>query len=177
MTRILVEPGYMIWICLGLHLIADFVLQIQGMLHKFKCENWWSKQVKERMGVLNNLSKSIIEDVCNIADNEKRIAMSKKWMEYTDSVHDAKDAASKYKMDYMAGLLCHCVMWGVVTFFPFVFVVNSRVFSVALIVNIIVHAIVDHIKCNKEMINLCTDQLIHFFQVVITVYICCTCFS
>ena len=167
---------FLIWMCLGLHLIADFIFQIQGMLHKFKCESWWEKQVKERIGVLNSLSQTIIDDICNIADNEKRIAMSKKFMEYNSNVYEAKNAISRHKSNFVAGLLCHSVMWAVVTFLPLMFVVNSRTFTVLIMTNVVIHALIDHLKCNKEMINLCVDQLIHLVQVVGTVYICFTFF-
>ena len=170
--HILNDTLYSLWLCIGLHLVADFVLQIQGMLHKFKCISWWDKQVKERLGILNNLSQSIINDICNIADNEKRITMSKKFMEYNNNVYDAKEAVSRHRNNFLAGLFCHCVMWGVITFLPLMFVVNSITFTVAVLINIVIHAVVDHLKCNREYMNLCTDQLIHLVQVVGTVYIC-----
>lgn len=170
--HILNNALYSAWLCIGLHLIADFVLQIQGMLHKYKCIGWWDKQVKERLGILNNLSQSIIDDICNIADNEKRIAMSKKFMEYNNNVYDAKEQVSRNRNNFLAGMACHCIMWGIVTFFPLMFVMNATTFSIVLSINIVIHGLVDHWKCNCEFINLYTDQIIHLLQIVVTVYTC-----
>jgi hypothetical protein len=171
--NILSNPGYTIWICIGLHLIADFVFQIQGNLHKFKCVSWWSKQVSDRLGTLNSTGQSILEDIQNITDNEKRIQISKKFVDYVRYVKGAEKAAPSYINDFIAGLMCHCVMWGVVTFWPLMFVVSAQTFSAVLITNIIIHAVVDHYKCNKELLTLCADQAIHLIQVGVTVVLCC----
>ena len=175
--QVLHQVGYLIWICVGLHLIADFVLQIQGNLQKFKCQSWWDKQVNDRIGALNKLSQTIIDDIVNIADNEKRVAMAKKFTEYSSNVYEAKEGISKQRSGFIAGLMCHSIMWSVVTFVPLAFVVNASTFSVLMLVNTGVHAVVDHLKCNRECINLFTDQLIHLVQVVVTVYVCCNFFQ
>lgn len=44
----------------------------------------------------------------------------------------------------------------------------GTVFYVVLIINTIVHAIVDHAKANLGVLNLIEDQAIHMVQIVIT---------
>ena len=137
MSTILNSTCYLIWVCILLHLIADFCMQ--GILCDLKQEEWWKKQVEE------------------------------KWAKYGGDWR--RGVWRKYRFDYIAGLLCHSVMWSLVTFFPLMFVANPVSFSVLVVLNVAVHAYVDNLKANKitSRINLCKDQLIHLVQVVATV--------
>jgi len=80
------------------------------------------------------------------------------------------------KNDYIPSLIGHAVMWGIITFIPLIifgFSTKSNIILIAvwiqLFVNIIAHAIIDHLKANKDQINLIEDQLLHFMQIVIAV--------
>ena len=44
-------------------------------------------------------------------------------------------------------------------------------FLICIIINTIIHAIVDDAKANKLCINLWTDQLIHMLQIAVTAMI------
>jgi len=174
MINALTNPFNLLWICLGLHVFSDFVLQILGNLHKFKTESWWDKQISERNSRIGNLGKigqNILEGINNITDNDKRIALTEKFTEYIQCVKGVESGPT-YNHDYIAGMACHCVMWGVVTFFPLMFVVSAKAFSIALLLNILVHGVIDHLKCNKEKINLCTDQILHLIQIGMTIFLC-----
>ena len=132
----------LIWICMLLHLIADFCLQ--GCLANLKQKEWVENQVKKLYKTYEGKEKSF----------EWQVFLRK-----------------KYKNDYIAGLICHAFMWSVVTFFPLMFITDSILFSILVVANIVIHTIVDHMKANMHRINLCEDQLIHLAEVIATVLI------
>lgn len=72
--------------------------------------------------------------------------------------------------DWIPSLLMHAFQWSFMVMLP-IFVVKkemSMAYIIALIANTIVHAIVDHFKCNRLQINLIIDQFLHIVQIVIT---------
>jgi hypothetical protein len=72
---------------------------------------------------------------------------------------------AKYKYDYIAALVCHALYWSIFICAPFY---ASSWFIVAVILNTIVHAIVDDLKANRHKINLIQDQLLHLGQILMT---------
>ena len=78
----------------------------------------------------------------------------------------------KTKFDYIPALICHAAMWGILIFiplvvwFPYEYMVGW--FWIALPINILIHAIVDDLKANKQILNLWQDQLIHLGQIIVT---------
>lgn len=98
-----------------------------------------------------------------------RKQVEEKWAKYDGDWR--REVWRKYRFDYIAGLLCHSVMWTLVSFFPLMFVMNPIVFSFLAVLNVAIHAYVDDLKANHivSRINLCYDQLIHLGQVVATV--------
>ena len=74
-----------------------------------------------------------------------------------------------YEFDWLAALLIHSAMWSMITFAPLLFVVKSTATLYwVLAINTAIHAVVDNLKCNKLQINLWSDQLLHVFQIIIT---------
>ena len=71
----------------------------------------------------------------------------------------------KYKYDYIAALVCHALYWSIFICAPFF---ASSWFLVAVVLNTVVHAIVDDLKANKMKINLIQDQLLHLGQILLT---------
>lgn len=71
----------------------------------------------------------------------------------------------KYKNDYIAALYCHALYWSVFVCAPFY---ASSNFLPAIVLNTMVHAIVDDLKANQKAINLVQDQLIHLGQILLT---------
>lgn len=116
----------MFWLCMLLHLIADFSLQ--GILADMKRKVWW--------------------------DN------------HTNSYNRAK-----YKNDYQIAMLCHALMWSLVTFFPLAFVVNKYAFSCIVVWNAWIHGTIDHFKANALKLNLVEDQTFHVLQIIITILV------
>lgn len=70
-----------------------------------------------------------------------------------------------YRHDWIAALACHSLYWAALTFLP---LYHDKWFVPAVLVNAFVHAVVDHLKCNRLAINLWQDQLFHLAQIVVT---------
>ena len=140
------DPINLFWLCMLLHLIADF--NLQGILADMKQKGWWKKQVKKVFG------KGPLDTILPPGTNIENHIELPTW----------------YDEDWIAGLLCHAFMWSLVTFLPMMLLVSSRWFSGIIIVNAIMHAIIDHLKCNRlGTMNLCQDQVLHVGQLMITV--------
>lgn len=133
---------------LFLHIVDDFYLQ--GLLATMKQKSWW----KDQLGV-----PSYVEMLSNYSDPSK-------YVEY-----------KKYRNDWKIALVEHAFSWAFSISFPmllYMLITNSdsvlqvTVFLASLIVNAIIHAIVDNKKCNKLEINLIQDQLCHIVQIIVT---------
>lgn len=78
---------------------------------------------------------------------------------------------NKYKYDYMAALVIHCLSWSAMILVPSIILginVPDLVLIALFFVNAIIHGFVDHSKANLLQINLVTDQTIHIGQVILT---------
>lgn len=80
--------------------------------------------------------------------------------------------SSFYKYDYLVALLCHGFSWSFMMTLPILILYykgcpNYLYYSM-LIINMIFHSYIDHMKCNKYLINLVEDQLTHLLQIIIT---------
>jgi len=87
-----------------------------------------------------------------------------------------------YRNDYKIALFIHSFSWSFMIHVPciiYVYLLNKSIMShsviVSFVVNLICHAIVDNLKANKHEISLCTDQAIHFIQVLIVWLMIITC--
>ena len=87
----------------------------------------------------------------------------KEWWEHNAS-------SQIYKNDYKMALLVHSISWSIMVLLPLMFFteVNSIALFFAFIINVAIHYVVDNAKANLRKINLCTDQLAHFLQIIIT---------
>ena len=76
-----------------------------------------------------------------------------------------------YRYDYIWALLMHSFSWSFMVMLPLALFVKFEIGIPWLIVfaaNIAIHGFVDHLKANKRVINLWTDQIIHIAQIGIT---------
>ena len=94
-----------------------------------------------------------------LADGKQKSWWRKIFGGHEDAVPD------KYKFDYIAALVCHSLYWSIFICAPFF---ASSWFLVAVVLNTIVHAIIDDLKANRFKINLIQDQLLHLGQILIT---------
>lgn len=73
-----------------------------------------------------------------------------------------------YKYDYIVALIMHAFSWSFMISLPILYLGFTKWIAVAIILNTIIHGIVDDFKANKGKINLIVDQSIHIIQIVIT---------
>lgn len=72
-----------------------------------------------------------------------------------------------YKYDYIVALIMHAFSWSFVVSLPILYLGFTKWIAVAIILNTIIHGIVDDLKANKHKINLIVDQSIHIVQIII----------
>lgn len=134
----------LIIVAIGFHIYADF--HLQGCLADLKQKSWWEKNTTPQSFFFH------------------------------------------YKNDYKMALLIHSIEWTLFTFVPVLilklllikFVWNGNLINYisiyfpfwvfGLIVNTIVHYVVDDAKANQFVINLVEDQVFHFLQILGTVF-------
>ena len=79
-----------------------------------------------------------------------------------------------YKHDYIVALIMHGFSWTFMIMLPIAILYSfniSLLFIIVFAINAAVHSFVDHLKANKEKINLIVDQSIHVIQIIITFFI------
>lgn len=103
-----------------------------------------------------------------LANLKQKSYWEKQIQELSNSCH----LTELYKKDWLISLIIHAFQWTFIVMLVLVVynnsLITSPVFYIIFILNIIIHAITDHLKCNKFYINLVTDQLIHLNQIAIT---------
>ena len=78
----------------------------------------------------------------------------------------------KYQYDYIIALFLHAFSWSFLIMLPILFCFGkSWLYIVFLFLNMLIHAKVDNMKCNEFRINLIQDQIIHVFQIILTITI------
>ena len=76
-----------------------------------------------------------------------------------------------YKFDYIWALLMHSFSWTFMIMLPVAFISDFNVgllFLFVFICNVILHAVTDDLKANKQVICLWTDQIVHITQIILT---------
>lgn len=73
-----------------------------------------------------------------------------------------------YKYDYIVALIMHAFSWSFMISLPILYFGFTKWIMVAILLNTIIHGIVDDLKANKGKINLIVDQSIHIVQILIT---------
>ena len=76
----------------------------------------------------------------------------------------------KYKYDYLMALSIHSLSWSIFIHLPIMICCTVSDFNliISVLLNSIVHFIIDDLKANKGQINLVHDQFIHLLQIIIT---------
>lgn len=76
-----------------------------------------------------------------------------------------------YKNDYVLALLMHAFSWAFSIMLPIAVFLQFAVglnFGVIFVLNLCIHAFVDHLKANRRSINLIEDQVCHLLQIWMT---------
>jgi len=81
----------------------------------------------------------------------------------------------KYKYDYTIALLAHSFSWAAAISIPslvYYYIVNKEICLPLLffiVIQTMVHCIVDDLKANKYKINLIQDQFTHLVQIIVEI--------
>ena len=75
-----------------------------------------------------------------------------------------------YNYDYLMALFCHAFMWSISIMIPTM--ITGHFVWWLIPINCAIHFVVDDLKANKYKINLITDQMIHFIQIILTFLAC-----
>lgn len=79
-----------------------------------------------------------------------------------------------YKNDWIMALIMHTMSWSFMILIPptvynLIFGrFNIYVYTFAFFINSGIHFAVDHLKANKKVLNLISDQLCHIAQIIVT---------
>lgn len=81
-----------------------------------------------------------------------------------------------YKHDYIIALIMHSFSWAFMIMLPIgvylyanrMLAQNNTFYLYVFLVNAAIHAIIDHLKANKKVINLVQDQFCHMVQIFLT---------
>lgn len=80
-----------------------------------------------------------------------------------------------YQHDYKMALMNHSLSWSIMIILPYILIIDYNdleslgiVIMITVIINTVVHYIIDNAKANLYSINLLTDQLFHYIQIFIT---------
>ena len=82
-----------------------------------------------------------------------------------------------YKNDYKVALIEHAFSWTFMIMLPItvLMVINNNIlvvpWSIAFIINWIIHGWTDHLKANVHNISLVTDQTTHVCQIIATWFV------
>ena len=79
--------------------------------------------------------------------------------------YNQPDYSIRYGYDYMIAVLIHGFEWSFFVHIPiFYFIGISPIIFISLAINAILHAYIDHLKCNTRQLNLTQDQILHVLQ-------------
>lgn len=78
------------------------------------------------------------------------------------------EAYGKYRNDYRAALCMHALSWSIMINLPLFLIASDLAVGISVLLNFIIHYIIDDLKANKHKINLQQDQSIHIIQIFIT---------
>lgn len=76
-----------------------------------------------------------------------------------------------YRYDHIMALIMHSISWTFMIMLPIAYFYQFNInyaFVIMFVVNIAIHAFIDHAKANQKLINLWQDQLAHIVQIFMT---------
>lgn len=114
------------------------------------------------MVLLHIIDDFVLQPICL-----SKLKQKKWWEENIKSGSDLK----KYKNDYITALIIHSLSWSIMIHLPLFLFVSDNALSISIIINMLIHYIVDNYKANLDKLNLTQDQAIHLIQVYITAFI------
>ena len=90
------------------------------------------------------------------------------WLAQSKAKSYWANGAESNRRDWIAALACHAAMWGILIMIPMAVASKMELgwFWMALPINIVLHMFVDHMKANRQAINLIKDQTLHSIQIL-----------
>ena len=95
----------------------------------------------------------------------------KRW--WLENVFD-KGFNHRYDKDYLAALAIHGLEWSILVLVPFLIMMcylyypeNPIILFGSVLIQAVLHAVIDDLKCNRFKLNLIQDQALHFVQIMI----------
>lgn len=76
-----------------------------------------------------------------------------------------------YKNDYVVALITHGFSWAFMIMLPIAVFYGFNPplhFWTCFVANAVTHSFIDNLKANKLKINLITDQVLHYVQIIVT---------
>lgn len=143
------EWYWLLMMMVTLHVFADF--HLQGILANMKQREWWYHSIQDA-----------------VVDSERR--------HNRGADLDSKEASAfvdmrmkMYGKDYIAALWLHAFEWSFIVCIPLMWFVEMNWVGAALVLlNTVLHAYIDDLKCNQMEISLVTDQCCHLVQILCT---------
>lgn len=123
----------------------------------------WSIKVLLLMFLFDIIDDFVLQPICLSKLKQKRY-----WIEECKKYNLN---ISKYDTDYITALLIHGLSWSIMIHVPLMFLGGIRddfFLLLSVLINTVIHAIIDDLKANKLKINLDVDQCLHGLQIVIT---------
>ena len=125
---------------------------------------WFNTFVFFIMLFMHTIADFVLQTTC-LSD----LKQIKKWNEFTKDMFDEDVEETMYRNDYVAALLMHSFMWAFMTFVPLLLIgQNYWLLILIIVVNSIIHLLIDNIKANFYLISLCKDQCWHINQILIS---------
>lgn len=102
-----------------------------------------------------------------------------------DSWEDLIAKDRMYENDYSCVMELHCLFWSICIHVPIViyeYITTGFIYEdfpsffeifllASIIINMIIHYVVDELKANRKLINLRTDQSLHYIQIAATLVV------
>ena len=123
----------------------------------------WSVKVLLLMFLFDIIDDFVLQPICLSKLKQKRY-----WIEECKKYNLN---ILKYDTDYITALLIHGLSWSIMIHVPLMFLGGIRddfFLLLSVLLNTVIHAIIDDLKANKLKINLDVDQCLHGLQIVIT---------
>lgn len=128
--------GLIIILTILAHIIEDF--HLQGIMASMKQKSWWYDQFAK------------------VSAEQPDRAMP--------------DIMRKYDKDYIVVLILHGIEWSICVSLPALILGDPQSGLVSVLIVIlamgILHALIDDLKANKQILNLIQDQTFHMLQII-----------
>ena len=110
---------------------------------------------------------------CHIVDDfvlQDKFSYLKQKSWWVKTCKDEGLSMEKYGNAYKMALFEHSLEWSIAILLPIIFLYNvpGIILLNLVIINTIIHYIVDNAKANQLRLNLVQDQIIHFIQIIVT---------